>query len=145
MMMKRIDMVKVWICLAFMMSPSVWGSGNRFLVWHYEVESVNPKISHQACAHLLRLPYEYTLDADNKLVLRTQNPVQLSDAKLISKIWLRRHTYLFHISVDTEFEKNKIPENVEYVFNRSQHLIKGSFILSGFCKGQIVGVETHYE
>lgn len=132
------------ICFCLMASLSFAQTNKRYVIFEYNFHSITPLMTNKQCEEHFKSPLFYQIENDH--VIYEQNPgFTVSDYQRTNVTHLDKDTFLFTgkstYTFDLNGKKQVAKEESAFVLKIKEQVIRGSFIIEGFCKGNLIGVE----
>jgi hypothetical protein len=136
---------KLTVLSLCMISHSILADDNkRFVIFNYNLQSINPSLTNQQCEELFKSPIFYRIEND-KVIYETKSGYTASNYQRTNVAFIDKHNYLFTgtstYAFDWNGKKQTATEESAFVLRKKEKMIRGSFIIKGFCKGNLIGVE----
>jgi hypothetical protein len=118
----------------------------RFVYFHYNVESAGSVLTTPQCKVIFNEPVFYEMINDKPIYTSGKN-LQVFNYQRISTTQLDNHHWLFFGTQNVQFlvggKKIKNKNSMSFVLDTNQSMIKGSWIIPDYCKGNLIGVEQN--
>lgn len=116
----------------------------RYVMFLYDFHSINASLTNKQCEERFKSPISYQIEND-KVIYETNTDFTVSDYQRTSVTHVDKNTYLFTgnsiFTFNLDGKKQVAKEEAAFVLKRNEKIIKGSFIIQGFCEGHLIGVE----
>jgi hypothetical protein len=116
---------------------------DQHMLMRYNIISIDPQISDKQCQDLLSTPFYYSIRQGNIQFLDVTPDYKIDKYEPMNLSQLEHGDLLFTGILNVHFELNgqlySKQENLSFVLNREYQVLKGGFILSGLCKGNLIG------
>lgn len=118
----------------------------QYVIFHFNLHAISNLMTDQQCQDLLSLPRQYTI-VEDKVIYKENANYTISDYQRTNVTYLNDTQYLFtgtstiHFSLHGKTQTAR--ETVAFVLTIPDQKIQGSFIVEGYCKGNILGLNQN--
>lgn len=139
-------MRKILIIFLVLISPITFAiTESLYVSFYFNMHSISDSITDKQCEELFKIPRQYTIVKD-KVVYKDHPSYKILDYKRTNVSFLNNTQYLFTGVSTIKFTLNDkthtARENVSFVLTIPNQQIQGSFIVDGYCKGNLIGVNS---
>ena len=117
-----------------------------YVSFYFNLHSISKLVTDKQCEELFKMPRHYTI-VNDKVVYKNHADYIISDYQRTNVTYLSKVQYLFTGASTISFSLNGKPhstrEDVSFVLTIPDQKIQGSFIVDGYCKGNIIGVNEN--
>ncbi len=117
---------------------------SHYATFSYNVHSINKAMTDKQCAELSSIARYQTI-VDDKVIFEKNPNYTLSEYQRTNVTYLSKDRYLFtgytHLTFVLDGKKQTARDEVAFVLSIPEQKIQGSFILVGYCKGNLLGVD----
>lgn len=144
--MNRKNHFVVAIALGLMSTFTMAANEPSYIEFHYNIHSINPSITDAQCESLLKEPRRYTITNDQVTYLDNPN-YTVSNYQRTGVTYLSKTQYLFTGISTFHFKFNDkavtAKETAAFVLMIPEQRIQGSFIIEGYCQGNLIGLNQN--
>lgn len=142
--MKKLKAFLTWPCFV-LLSTSVFAQGNhQFVIYHHNIESIDPKITDEECNKLFSEPVFYNIVGDTPHYKDTSYHKNKT-YKRISTTFLDSKRQLFLGTCEFDATHLETPIHLtQYMYfqlDLEKRMIRGGWMVPGRCKGNLIGVD----
>jgi hypothetical protein len=122
-------------------------SAPQYVLFRYNIHSINKAITDKQCQVLLNAPSYYDIINDKVVYKNSDSNVILSNYIRTNVAYIDKQHFLFNGSAQIAFSmlgKSRIAkQDISFVLNTMEQQVRGNFIIPGYCKGNIIGVDQN--
>ena len=117
-----------------------------YVNFYFNLRSISNVITDKQCEDLFKISRQYTI-VNDKVFYKPHPDYTISNYKRTNVTYLNKTRYLFTgvstITFTLDGKTQTAKEDVAFVLTVPDQRIQGSFILDGYCKGNLIGVNQN--
>lgn len=140
---------KTIVCILWLTSLTTHAAATTeplYLAFYFNLHSISKSVTDKQCDDLFRMPRQYTI-VNDKVIYKDNANYIISDYQRTNVTYLNKIQYLFTgtstISFPLNGKTHSTKEDVAFVLTIPDQKIQGSFIIDGYCKGNMIGVKQN--
>ena len=114
-----------------------------YAVFYFNIHSISQSVTDKQCEDLYRMPRQYTI-VNDKVIYKDNANYIISDYHRTNVTYLNKIQYLFTGTSTINFSLNgkthSTREDMAFVLTIPDQKTQGSFIVDGYCKGNLIGL-----
>lgn len=117
-----------------------------YAAFYFNLHSISKSVTDKQCDDLFRIPRQYTI-VNDKVIYKDNANYTISDYQRTNVTYLNKMQYLFTgtstINFSLKGKTHSTREDIAFVLTIPDQKIQGSFIVDGYCKGNLIGVNQN--
>ncbi len=117
-----------------------------YVTFYFNLHSISNAATDKQCEDLFKIPRQYTIIKD-KVVYKDHPSYTVLNYKRTNVSLLSTTQYLFTgistINFTLNGKTHSAREDISFVLTIPDQRIQGSFIIDGYCKGNLIGVNSN--
>jgi len=139
-------MRKLLIGLCFCLPMAVLAANSQYVSFHYNVISAGKTLTDEQCRAIFSSPVYYNIVENKPVYKQSKNAsFEVLSYKRLQVAYISNLELLFTGQQKVKLNVNGKSVNtnlmMSFVYNKPQEMVRGSWIVPGYCKGNLVGLK----